>query len=141
MRLLKLIIACMLCPMFVATATDLVVIVNPASDIDKLSKDEVINIFMGRYRKLASGMAAIPIDLENPLKSKEQFYFLMMGKELIDINSYWARLKFSGQAPPPRRALNTEEMLEMVSASRGAIGYIDKKDVDKRVRVVLELPH
>src|SRR3546814_8553024 len=41
---------------------DLVVIVNPASGVTALQPGDVVNIFMGRYRKLPSGIVAFPID-------------------------------------------------------------------------------
>jgi len=41
----------------------IVVIVNPASGVDQLTRNEVIDIFLGRYRKLPSGRAALPIDV------------------------------------------------------------------------------
>ena len=44
-------------------AQSIVVIVNPASGVDKLTRDEVIDIFLGRYRKLPSGRVALPIDV------------------------------------------------------------------------------
>lgn len=120
-------------------AAELVVIAHPNSGIEHLNKDEVINIYMGRYRKLSSGVTALPVDLAIPPGDKAHFYMHLMGKELAEINSYWARLMFSGQASPPRQALNADEMMDVVSNSRGAIGYIDKKHVDKRVKVVLDL--
>ncbi len=48
-----------------ASAGNLVVIVNPASGVIHLTRNEVIDIFLGRYRKLPSGAIAIPIDLRS----------------------------------------------------------------------------
>ena len=67
-------------------SNDFVVIANPHSGIDRMSKDEVINVYMGRNRKLASGINAQPIDLENPLTEKANFYNVMVSKELSEIS-------------------------------------------------------
>ncbi len=122
-----------------ANASDLVVVVNLNSGIEKLNKDDVVNIFMGRYRQLASGVAAEPIDLANPISAKQNFYSIIVGKELSEINSYWARLKFSGQRSPPRQVDSDEAVIQLISKTTGGIGYIDKTKADKRVRVVLDL--
>lgn len=122
-----------------ALAADLVVVTHPNNGIEKMSKDEVINIYMGRYRKLPNGETAVPVDLKAVPGEKAQFYNIMVGKELAEINSYWARLMFSGQGSPPRQAESMEEVIEIVKNNRGALAYIDRKKVDKRVRVVFDL--
>jgi hypothetical protein len=121
-----------------AGAADFVVVANPASGVEKLSKDEVINIYMGRDRKLPGGIAAMPIDQANPVSEKARFYSVMVGKELAEVQSYWARLRFSGQGQPPRQASSAEEALDWVAGSKGAIAYVDRKKVDKRVKVVFD---
>ena len=46
-----------------ASSDELVVIVNPASGVDSMSRVEVSNVFMARNRKLPSGVVALPLDL------------------------------------------------------------------------------
>lgn len=117
---------------------DLVIVVNPASGVERLNREEVLNLFMGRSRKLPSGVAALPIDQAGTAPDRIRFYRALTGRELPEINAYWARLLFSGQASPPRQAQDAEEMLELVRTNRGAIGYVDRDKVDHRVRIVFE---
>ncbi|MEO8159370.1 MAG: hypothetical protein ABI648_16345 [Betaproteobacteria bacterium] len=117
-------------------AGDLVVITNAGNGVEKLTRDEVVNIFMGRYKKLPSGMAALPVDESG---EKAAFYRALLGKELPEIQSYWARLVFSGQGSPPRQMDNADEVLETIINNKGAIGYVDKKKVSSRVKVLLDL--
>lgn len=119
-------------------SNDFVVIANPHSGVEKMSKDEVINVYMGRNRKLSSGVTAQPLDLENPLTEKANFYNIMVNKELSEISSYWARLMFSGQGSPPRQVASAEQAVELVGRLKGAIAYVDRKKIDKRVRVVFD---
>ena len=62
-------------------ASDFVVIANWNSGVDQMSEDEVINVYMGRNRKLVSGVTAQPLDLENPIAEKAHFYSVMVNKE------------------------------------------------------------
>jgi len=119
-------------------ATDLVVIVNPMSGVERMSRDEVTSIYMGRSKKLPSGITALPID-QTTDGDKPKFYKELINKELAEINSYWARLIFSGQGSPPRQADNVAEVIEIVSGNKGAIGYIPRAAADKRVKVILDL--
>ena len=116
-----------------------VVIVNLQSGVETLSRDEVTNLFMGRQKRLPSGIVALPIEQADSTPTRARFYQLLVHKELPDINAYWARLFFSGQAQPPRQANSAEEVLELVATNKGAIGVLDKAKVDRRVRIVLDL--
>ncbi|MBR7799093.1 hypothetical protein [Undibacterium fentianense] len=126
-----------ICSICYATG-DFVVIANLQAEVDKMSKDEVINVYMGRNRRLPSGIKALPIDLENPLAEKANFYNFMVNKELAEISSYWARLMFSGQGSPPRQVMSVEQALEIVINEKGAIAYIDRRKIDKRVKIVFD---
>jgi ABC-type phosphate transport system substrate-binding protein len=117
-------------------ADDLVVITNTGSGVEKLTRDEAVNIFMGRYKKLPSGITALPVDA---IGDKDGFYKALVGKELPEIQSYWARLVFSGQGSPPRQMENAEEVIDVVANNKGAIGYVDRKKVNARVKIILDL--
>ncbi|HJV23092.1 MAG TPA: hypothetical protein VJ570_10355 [Holophagaceae bacterium] len=120
-------------------AGDLVVVVNASSGVERLTRDEVINLFMGRTRKLATGLTALPIDQGGTAPDRARFYRALVGKELPEINAYWARLIFSGQAFPPRQAESEAEVLEILHNTKGAIAYVDRKLVDRRLRIVFEV--
>lgn len=122
-----------------APAAGLVVIVNPASGVQHLSRDEAVNIFMGRYRKLPSGIVALPIDIGSQSPQRRRFYQLLVGSDLPVIDAYWARLVFSGQTSPPLQAPDDRTAIELVAGNRSAIAYVDRDRVDARVRVALEL--
>lgn len=116
-----------------ALADELVLIANPASGIDRLSRDQAVNLYMGRFKRLPSGITALPLDLAG---ARQAFYQLLVNKRLAEINSYWARLVFSGRGSPPRRVESVDEMLDIVASNSGAIGYVPHQAVDDRVRVV-----
>jgi len=125
-----------------AAASDpasIVVIVNPGSGVDKLSRDEVIDIFLGRYRKLPSGRAALPIDVSESSAERARFYQLLVKKSRADMSSYWARLVFSGQTSPPFQVPDTRTAVELVQSNPNAIAYVDRASVTSGVKIVLEI--
>lgn len=122
-----------------APAEELVVVTGAKSGVVSLTPGEVINIFMGRYRYLPSGVAAQPYDLPYAHPAKARFYRLLVNKDLAEIDAYWARLVFSGKTSPPRQAMNTSELLDWLQRERGAIAYLERRHVDARVKVVLSL--
>ncbi len=117
----------------------LAVIVNPASGVHALTRNETMDIFLGRYRKLPSGIAAIPIDLQPASTERRQFYLLIARKDPEDMSSYWARLVFSGQSTPPFQAADGRTAVDLVASNLNAIAYVKRDAADHRVRIVLEL--
>ncbi len=119
------------------THADMVVVTNASNGVSQLSKTEIINIFMGRFQKLSPSISAFPVD--NVLL-RPKFYQLLVGKAPSEINSYWARLVFSGRASPPRQISEPLELLDIVQNNKGAITYINQAAVDDTVRVVYAFP-
>ena len=122
-----------------AEPTSLVVVVNLQSGVDKLSRDEIIDIFLGRYRKLPSGKTALPIDVAEANPARARFYQLLVKKSSSEMSSYWARLVFSGQTSPPFQVPDPQAALELVQSSPNAIAYMDRSAVNSSVKVVFEL--
>jgi ABC-type phosphate transport system substrate-binding protein len=115
------------------------VIVNPASGVDHLTREEVIDIFLGRYRKLPSGSVALPIDVSDARAPRARFYQLLVRKSSTEMSSYWARLVFSGQTSPPFQVPDTKTALDLVRSNPNAIAYVDRAEVTSEVKVVLEI--
>ncbi len=120
-------------------AQSVVVIVNPASGVQSLTRYQAVDIFLGRYRKLPTGLAALPIDLSPSTPDRTRFYSLLVHKSPAEMSSYWARLVFSGQATPPFQAPDARTAVDLVATNPNAIAYVDPSAVDRRVKVVLEL--
>jgi ABC-type phosphate transport system substrate-binding protein len=120
-------------------ASSIVVVVNPQSGVDKLTRDEIIDIFLGRYRKLPSGKMALPIDVSEANPERALFYQLLVKKSPAEMSSYWARLVFSGRTSPPFQVPDAKTVLELVQSSPNAIAYVNRSAVTAEVKVVFEL--
>ena len=117
-----------------------VLVAHPQSGLKALSQDEVVNIYLGRYRHLASGLTAEPIDQAADAPIRARFYRHLVNKNVAEINAYWSRLTFSGKTKPPRVATSSEQALQLVAHTQGALAYIERSQVDARVVVVFEWP-
>lgn len=140
MKLLLLTLSVVLLGLGGRASAEPVVVVNAASTVNQLSQDEVINIFLGRYRRLPAGETALPIDQPEGSTIKIEFYHRLVNKNLNEINAYWSRLIFSGRTSPPLQASNAAEVTALLAASTNSIAYIDRSQADKRFRIVLEFP-
>ncbi|HUW75336.1 MAG TPA: phosphate ABC transporter substrate-binding protein, partial [Gallionella sp.] len=53
------------------------------------------------------------------------------------LSAYWARVIFTGNGQPPVELEGNITVRSVVAKNRNAIGYIDKRYVNRSVRVVL----
>jgi len=115
-----------------------VVVVNARSGVERLSQDDVINIFLGRYRRLPNGGVAVPVDQPDGSLIKGEFYRRLVNKDVNEINAYWSRLIFSGKTAPPKKANHAAEVASFLISNPGGIAYIERSQVDSRFKIVLE---
>ncbi|MFP5307229.1 MAG: hypothetical protein ACLGI7_15575, partial [Gammaproteobacteria bacterium] len=109
------------------------------SGVTSLSTSDAVNIFMGRYRKLPSGIVAFPIDIGERSAERERFYKQLVNKDLAEVDAYWARLVFSGHTSPPLQVPDGKTAVQLVAGNRAAIACVDRDAVDERVKIVMEI--
>lgn len=135
--IMKTLIFILLLLMSPAIRADLAVIANIDSGLSAMTKQEVEEIFMGRTRILSNGDIVLPLD-QSELRS--DFYLKLTNRPIAQINSYWSIILFSGQASKPMQLSDDQTVIKTVSKNKGAIGYIDSKNADKKlVRILLIL--
>lgn len=120
-------------------SAELVVVANPKSGIERMTRDEVIYVFMGRWRQLPSGLPATPVDSPVDSSEHEAFYRQLVNKGPADIKAYWSRLMFTGTARPPVATRSRDEQIKILASTPGAISYLERSMVDSRVKIVFEL--
>lgn len=122
----------------IAWADSFVIIAHPELKANTLTRGEVINIYMGRQKTIGETFV-LPMDLTGSEKDRAVFYRLLTGKSISEINSYWARVMFSGSSAPPRPVTNYDEMIRVVEQNLSAIGYIPATQVNNQVKVLFRL--
>ncbi|NNM51182.1 MAG: hypothetical protein HKM02_03005 [Pseudomonadales bacterium] len=120
--------------------SDVAVIVSNHSSLGKLTREQVLDIYTGRLLTLPSNEIPLPMDLRGTPPVRQFFYQDLTGKSLPQINSYWARLLFSGQATPPRLLPDAHAMIKAVHENSAALGFIDEHDLSPDVKVLFVLP-
>jgi ABC-type phosphate transport system substrate-binding protein len=121
---------------FTGLKADIVVIVNKENSSTSLTTEQLVDIYMGRQRYFPNGDLALRIDQDPNSEIRSDFYQKLINKSIAEVNAYWARLLFTGQATPPNVLENTQSILKAVRDNPGAVAYIDSKDVDDTVKVI-----
>lgn len=117
-------------------SADIAVIGHLKSGVTSMTKKEVKNVFMGRTQSLPNGSFALPIDQQ---KLRSDFYYALTNRPIEQVNAYWARIMFSGEASPPIKLPNAQAIMQVIKENKGAIGYVDHAEVDESAVKVLLL--
>ena len=131
---LAIALACVTHP---ARAEDFAVIVNKAN-VSAVDKASVAKIYSGEMKSWSDGTPVVAIDLPDSSPVRASFSSGVLGKTVDNVKSMWANLVFSGKALPPKQAASDEDVKKLVSASKGAIGYVKAASVDDSVKAVLK---
>lgn len=101
------------------------VVVNKANPVSSLTRAELSAIFMRRVRSWPDGTEIRPLDQRVEARVRERFSRAVHGKNVAYVIRYWQRLIFAGRGIPPPEVPSAAAVIRLVSANRGAIGYID----------------
>jgi hypothetical protein len=116
---------------------DFYLVVPSANPQLSLTQKEAVDLFMGRNRAFRNGDLAQVFDLPRDSTQRADFYQRLTGMGPAQVNSYWARLMFSGQTMPPQPVSDEAAMIETVKRNPSAIGWVRKEPADKQLRVLL----
>lgn len=141
LRAMLVLVLAICCSPRLAVASDtLFVVVSAQSPVQSLTQRDVLALYTGRTRTLPTGEAATPLDQQRDGPVRKAFYQALTGMDIARINSYWARLHFTGQVQPPQVVADDGAAIQRVRADPSAIAYLTREPQDASVRVVLRLP-
>ena len=115
---------------------DVVAVVSVRSPIVALSRNQVIDIFLGKTSRYPDGTQAMPLDQAEGSAARDEFYSKLAQKSAAQLKAYWTKVIFTGRGQPPPTVASSIEMKKSLRDNIAAIGYIDSALVDDTVRVL-----
>lgn len=117
---------------------DVVVIVSSKSPVTSLTAEQATRIFLGKVVTFPNGQAAVPIDQPEGSQARDDFYAQVAHKNSSQLTAYWAKIIFTGDGRPPKLIAGDVAVRKAIANDPNAIGYIDKKSLNRSVKVVLK---
>jgi hypothetical protein len=115
---------------------DVVAVVSDRSTVVSLSKNQLVDIFLGRGARFPDGNQAVPIDQAEGTAARDEFYTRFAGKTAAQIKAHWSKIIFTGRGQPPRAVSNSAEIKKLLALNPNGIAYIEQSAVDDGVKVV-----
>jgi ABC-type phosphate transport system substrate-binding protein len=117
------------------TQAQVAVIAHPSVEETSITRSAVTDIYSLTNTMWSNRSAVIVVDVRSDIPAKKQFYS-EIGKSPSDLRKVWMRAVLSGEAKAPEVAESEEEVLQKVSSTRGAIGYVSASKVTAAVKVL-----
>lgn len=118
-------------------SAEVVAVVSARSTVSTLSRNQIIDIFLGRSNRFPDGSEAIPVDQAEGSAVRDEFYQRFAGRSPAQVKAHWSKIIFTGKGQPPRQAAGNADVKRLVVTHPGAIGYIERNDVDASVKALL----
>lgn len=115
---------------------EVVVVVSAENPVPSLTSAQLADIYLGRATHLPSGEAVEPIDQSERSPAHDEFYREYLGRTAAQVKAHWSRLIFTGRGQPPRSVAGNEAMVEAVTSTPRAIGYIDSEYLEESLQVI-----
>lgn len=117
-------------------AEPFVLVTNPKSPIDSLSKSQVRMIYL-KQRRYWKSIKLVPINLPPESELRKHFEKSLLKMHHSQLENYWIRQHYKGLRPP-YRVESVESVKMFVKKVEGAIGYIPLSKLDKDLKVLYE---
>jgi ABC-type phosphate transport system substrate-binding protein len=114
----------------------LAVVVNKDNPIDKITRSQLIDLFMGKYVAFPDDSKAMPVELEGEHDIKADFYQNLVGMPLSRVNAYWSRLRFTGRKRDAVFQSTEADLIGYIIANKQAIGYVPQSLITEELKVV-----
>jgi ABC-type phosphate transport system substrate-binding protein len=119
-----------------SAAAEVVAVVSAKNPIVAMSRNQVVDIFLGKASRFPDGSQAVPIDQAESSATRDEFYLKFAGKSPAQLNAHWSKIIFTGRGQPPHEVANGAEMKKRLAENPNAIGYLEQEQVDRSVKVI-----
>jgi ABC-type phosphate transport system substrate-binding protein len=117
-------------------AQDVVVVANPGVQIAEITSSELRDIFIGSHSTFRDHSRAVPVLLKGgPVH--EVFLHKHVSETPESFRELWRKAVFTGQGIPPREFNSEAALIQYVSETPGAIGYVSRVTSDVKVKILV----
>lgn len=113
------------------------VVANKSLKTDKINLSTLKDIYNLDSQSL-NGEKVKLFDFSSDNAAKNSFYSAL-GTTSAEIKKVWLKAKLTGAGNPPENVDSDDAMINKVSSTPGAIGFVKSSSVTGNVKVILEL--
>ncbi|MCK8046230.1 hypothetical protein MSG37_15200 [Shewanella sp. 1CM18E] len=112
------------------------------NDLPPLSKSKARMLYRGKSKRISGSLKIVLVDLPEASIHREDFYKMLLGKSVSQMNGYWAGLAFSGKGSPPEEldSDDIKQILKWLNDNPNGIAYAPIESVPEEVNILITVP-
>ncbi|MFZ5764639.1 MAG: hypothetical protein ACOY4H_03475 [Thermodesulfobacteriota bacterium] len=118
------------------SAAEVTLVVHPANPLPAISRQDAEMIFLGKKTGWDSG-GAIHVVVNEERMVYDDFCRKILKKTPLQYLLYRKKMLFNGSGIPPLTMADDESVIAFISGSPSAVGFIDSRSLDDRVRALV----
>ena len=122
-----------------ARTQNVLIVANKDVSISHLSSSQIRELFTGAKSRFSDGSRAVPVVLKGG-PAHEVFLHKHLGETPEDFRSLWRKLVFTGQGSMLKEFASESAMLEYITVTPGAIGYVSRVSNPDSVKILMVSP-
>ncbi|NEV62609.1 hypothetical protein [Thiorhodococcus minor] len=107
--------------------------------LQPLDRKTLERIYTGRIVEIG-GVRVTPVNLPQGNELREAFLRHYLSQDENKYTGYWTVRRYVGKGTPPPELPSSAEVVEFVSKTEGAIGYVESVEVPEGVQILLRSP-
>ncbi|MCP3141147.1 type 2 periplasmic-binding domain-containing protein [Pyxidicoccus xibeiensis] len=108
-----------------AEVVEFLVIAHPSAGVDTLTRQELAHFFLKKTTRWESGTEVLPVDLPEDSAVRVAFSEEILQRSLPAVRAWWQQRIFSGRGVPPVVMETTDQVVDFVRSTPGAVAYVD----------------
>lgn len=113
---------------------EVVIIANNNVSLESLNKEDVQKIFLGKMVKWPDN-SSIRFATVNS-DSHQEFLETYINRSTSQFRNYWRKMVFTGKGQKPKAFETDQELVQFVSETSGAIGYVGANAALNNVKTI-----
>ncbi|MCL1140607.1 hypothetical protein [Shewanella pneumatophori] len=112
------------------------------NELPPLSKNKARMLYRGKSKRISGSLKIVLVDLPEASIHREDFYKMLLGKSVSQMNGYWAGLAFSGKGSPPEEldSDDIKQILKWLNDNPNGIAYAPIESVPEEVNILITVP-
>jgi ABC-type phosphate transport system substrate-binding protein len=121
-----------------AVAEDLIVIGNRSVPESELSPGDIQSVFLGKKKMWSNGLKVEMSTLSDG-ELTDRFLEAYVKKNANTFKNYWKKQVFTGGGKPPVSFDREKDLVDYVSKTKGAVGYVSSQSYTDSVKILAVL--
>jgi len=134
MKIIKKILSSLILLLYAQSSVGEIVVIGHRN-VPKMDLITIKKIYMGKIISLES-IKLKPVNTKSGSTERNQFLDVFIGKNEDKYTGYWTVRRYIGKGTSPNELNNATEIIDYVTSTAGAIGYIDSSLLTTKLNVI-----